>query len=246
ESYREFPGKSRLWRECKTSNPGRSRRSRNRTSIYPYVDLCKFGRTVVDMSLLSKKLKELSEYDDIANISEIARRFFATNVFDGTLTILGTLVGSFLAGVKNPHIVIITGLSVAIAMAVSGVWGALLTERAERAREIDELERTTLYKLRLSKIGQAMSAAVVVVAIVNGASPFVVAVVAISPFFLLPNYMAIQFSYYASILVSFLMIFFIGIFLGRISRINIYYSGAKMTLAAIVIIVLSMLLKVAG
>jgi predicted membrane protein (TIGR00267 family) len=198
------------------------------------------------MSRLSKKLKELSEYDDIVDISEIARRYFAMNAFDGTLTILGVLIGSFLAGVKDPHIVIITGLSAGIAMAVSGVWGASLTERAERVREIDELERTTLHKLRLSKIGRAMNVAVVVVAIVNGVSPFMAALVAISPFFLLPNFMAIQFSYYTSISVTFLIIFSIGIFLGRISRTNIYYYGAKMTLAAIVIIVLSVLLKVAG
>lgn len=197
------------------------------------------------MFRLSEKLKELSEYDDIAHISEIARRYFAMNAFDGTLTILGVVIGSFLAGVKDPHIVIITGLSAGIAMAVSGVWGASLAERAERVREIDELERTTLHKLRLSKIGRAMNAAVVVVAIVNGLSPFIAAVVAISPFFLLPNFMAIQFSYYASISVTFLIIFSIGIFLGRISRTNIYYSGAKMILAAIVIIVLSMLLKLA-
>jgi hypothetical protein len=71
-----------------------------------------------------RMLKTAKEYNDIADIGEIGRRYFAMNAFDGILTIMGVLMGNMGAKVTSPHIVLTTGLSTCVAMGISGLWGS--------------------------------------------------------------------------------------------------------------------------
>ena len=84
------------------------------------------------------------QYDEIADVSAIARRYFAMNAFDGVVTIIGVLAGAMVAGVTQPDVVVVTGLTTAMAMGISGFTGAFLTEAAERERTLQRLERPTL------------------------------------------------------------------------------------------------------
>src|SRR3989339_1562125 len=99
--------------------------------------------------------KKLKEYNKIANIAEIGRRYFAMNSFDGILTILGVLIGSYMAKVQDPHIIISTGFGVSIAMGISGMWGTYLTEEAERSKKMKDLARQTLRDMGKTKIAKA-------------------------------------------------------------------------------------------
>jgi len=198
------------------------------------------------MGFLACKLNELKEYSDIANIGEIARRYFAMNAFDGVLTIIGVLMGNYTARVRNAKIVIVTGFSTCIAMGISGLWGAYLTESAERKRDLNDLENHTLTDLSQTKIGRASRAAVVIVALVDGLAPFLAALIVLSPFLfsaLLPD---ILFSYYVSLGLALVVLFALGAFLGRISKESLIISGLKMVGAGLVSILLSYLLKVEG
>ncbi|MDH4138095.1 MAG: hypothetical protein OEW09_15460, partial [Anaerolineae bacterium] len=76
------------------------------------------------MGFLKRGLRQFKEYDDIAEIGDIARRYFVMNAFDGTLTIIGVLTGSYVAHVESASVVISTGLATSIAMGISGLWGA--------------------------------------------------------------------------------------------------------------------------
>ncbi len=58
---------------------------------------------------ISKFSKKVREYDEIAHIGEIGRRVFAKNSFDGILTIMGVILGSYFGNVNNARIVITTG-----------------------------------------------------------------------------------------------------------------------------------------
>jgi len=185
------------------------------------------------------KLHELREYDDIASIAEIARRYFAMNAFDGVLTIIGVLMGSYAAHVRDATIVIVTGFSTCIAMGVSGLWGAYLTESAERKRDLNDLENHTLTDLSDTKIGHASRVAVIVVAVVNSLSPFLAALVVLLPFFfsaLLPD---IVLSYYVSLGIALAVLFALGVFLGSVSKESLVISGLKMIGAGLVSILLS-------
>ena len=190
-------------------------------------------------SFFKKKLKELGEYNKIAGIDRIARRYFAMNSFDGVLTILGILLGSFFAGINDPRIVIAACLGASIAMGISGIWGAYLTEHAERQKELHELERATLTKLGKTAIGRAGRIATLIVAFIDGLSPFLAAMFVISPFLL---GVSIDRAYIASIAMSFASLFVLGAFLGRISKENIFISGLKMLFAGVFVVILSLVL----
>lgn len=190
-------------------------------------------------------LTYLREYDKLANISEIARRYFAMNAFDGVLTIIGVLMGNLVAGVSDPRIVISTGLTTSVAMGISGLWGAYLTESAERQRDIAELNRYTLSDLTNTRIGKASRAAVIIVAVVDGLSPFLAALIVLVPFFfagLVGD--DIIWAYYTSLGVALLTLFSLGVFLGNISKNNILIYGFKTVLAGLASIAISFLLGV--
>lgn len=194
------------------------------------------------MGLLYRALQQLREYDDIAEISEIARRYFAMNAFDGVLTIIGVVMGNYTAGVRSPAIVISTGLSTCMAMGISGLWGAYLTESAERKRSLDILENHTLSDLSGTKIGRASRAAVIIVALVDGLAPFAAALLVLSPFFFSTLLGEITISYYLSLGVALATLFAVGAFLGRVSKDSLILSGLKMIGAGLVAILLSHLL----
>ena len=197
-----------------------------------------------------KRLQRISEkfkhYNQLSNIGEIARRYFAMNAFDGVLTIIGVLMGNYTAGVENPHIVVTTGLTTCIAMGISGLWGAYLTEAAERQRELSELEGVTLTSLRETRLGEASRAAVVIVAIVDGLSPFLAALIVLLPFFFAHFFPAIRWVYLTALGLSLLALFALGVFLGRVSRQNVILYGIRTVIAGGISIVISLLLGESG
>ncbi len=194
------------------------------------------------MSFLKRRLQQFKDYDDIADISEIARRYFVMNAFDGILTIIGVLTGSYVARVESASVVISTGLATSTAMGVSGLWGAYFTEAAERKRDLDELENHTLTDLSETRIGRASRVAGVIVAVVDGLAPFISALVALLPFFFSTSLGDIYLSYYLSLGIALLSLFGLGAFLGMISRENIALWGLKMIGAGLLSIVLGYLL----
>ena len=198
------------------------------------------------MRSLLEAVSYLREYDKLANISEIARRYFAMNSFDGVLTIIGVLMGNLVAGVNDARIVLSTGLATSVAMGVSGLWGAYLTESAERKRDLDELSKVTLTDMTNTRIGRASRAAIFIVAIVDGLSPFMAALIVLLPFFVAGNFDDLTWAYYTSLGLALLSLFSLGLFLGRISHGKLIQYGFKTVLAGIVSIVISFFLGVSG
>ncbi len=194
------------------------------------------------MNHLRRFSEKFKRYNQLSNIGEIARRYFAMNAFDGVLTIIGVLMGNFTAGVEDPHIVVTTGLTTCIAMGISGLWGAYLTEAAERQRELSELEGITLTSLRETRLGEASRAAVVIVAIVDGLSPFLAAMIVLLPFFFSQLFTAIRWVYLTALGLSLLALFGLGVFLGRVSRQNVILYGIRTVIAGGISIVISLLL----
>jgi len=194
-------------------------------------------------NLIRRLLNLASQYNDISNVGEIARRYFVMNAFDGILTIIGVLMGNLAAGVTNPNVVITTGLSTSIAMGISGLWGSYLTESAERKHDMEELSRSTLTDLNNSRIGRASRYAAFIVSIVDGISPFLAALLVLIPFFINGIFPNIQTVYYTTLGVALATLFALGIFLGNISKENLLISGIKTALAGIASIIIGSLLN---
>jgi len=193
------------------------------------------------MNFLQEFIKKIKEYREISKVDKIARRYFAMNGFDGSLTILGLLIGYYLSDFDNPLIIFVTGISTCIAMGISGLWGAYLAERSERISDLRELEKATISSLNNTKIGSAHRFATVVVAVIDGIAPFITAFFSLIPF-LFNKYLNISICYYISFTLTFLALFLLGVFLGRISKENLFISGLKMVVAGITSVLISILL----
>lgn len=192
------------------------------------------------------KLEEFAEYRRLASIDEIGRRVLANNAFDGILTIIGVLMGSFVAGVKNPNIVLSTGLATCVAMGISGAWGAYMAESAERKHDLQELEQAMLRDLSGSKQARAAHFAIIVVTLIDGLSPLVAGMTVLVPFLFSGIWPNILYAYIASIMVSLVGLFGLGVFLATVARENILRVGMRMIIAGIVCIGLTFLLNING
>ncbi len=195
------------------------------------------------MTHLRRELQRFKDHVEVAEIGDIARRYFAMNSFDGILTMLGVLAGNYLAEVREPRVVITTGLTTSISMAISGLWGAYMTESAERQRSLDELEEHTLTDLTGSRIGRASRLAVVVVAAVDGLAPLLASLIVLSPFFVSSLWRDELYSYYLALGIAMLGLFGLGAFLGKISKRNLAFAGLKMVVAGVASLVLSYFLE---
>jgi predicted membrane protein (TIGR00267 family) len=195
------------------------------------------------MSPWRKQIETWREYNEISEAWLIARRAFVNNSFDGILTMIGVVMGNLVVGVTEAKVVLMTGLSTAFSIGVSGGWGAYLAETAERQHALEELEQVTLSDLQDTKIGKASRMAVKIVAAVDGLSPFLAALLVVTPFFFASLLPSIQHAYYTSIIIALLALFGLGIFLGTVSRRNLLASGIKTTIAGLMCMAISFSLE---
>ena len=155
---------------------------------------------------------------------------FVTNGFDGALTMLGLLLG-FYTGEEVPMSVVISAcLGAAIALSISGFTSAYLSESEERKKELKELEESLVSPLAESNYGKASQVTPWVIAAVNGLSPLLISLFIIIPLWLEDWGYILPFdidSFDAAIGFSFLVILFLGIFLGRISGTFWLWSGLR-------------------
>ncbi len=193
-------------------------------------------------SSFSEYLEEIKTYNQIVGISEIARRYFAMNAFDGILTTIGVLAGNYLAGVRDLSIPIRIGIATSIAMGISGLWGAYLTETAERQRELSDLQKISLIDQTNTSIGRASRFAVIVVSIVDGLAPALSAMIVMIPLFLGSMIQNPTLSYALSGGLALLSLFALGLFLGKVSNKNLIGFGFKTLMAGLVAIAINFML----
>ena len=193
-------------------------------------------------SSFSEYLEEIKTYNQIVGISEIARRYFAMNAFDGILTTIGVLAGNYLAGVRDLSIPIRIGIATSIAMGISGLWGAYLTETAERQRELSDLQKISLIDQTNTSIGRASRFAVIVVSIVDGLAPALSAMIVMIPLFLGSMIQNPTLSYALAGGLALLSLFALGLFLGKVSNKNLIGFGLKTLMAGLVAIAINFML----
>lgn len=182
-------------------------------------------------------LAKIRNYIRISGVGSISRRYFVMNAFDGATTVLGIVVGAYVAEITNQLWIISSGLGAALAMGLSGFAGAYMTEEAERTISLKSLEKSMLSDLSNSVVGEASRFASIWTGIVDGVSPAASAVVCLLPFILsfygiFPMYLAIQ----LSIAIGLSLIFLLGALLGRISDRNVILHGVKTLFVGIILV----------
>jgi predicted membrane protein (TIGR00267 family) len=181
---------------------------------------------------------------------EIARRYLAMNAFDGALTMLGLLLGGLLTmDPDHPQLVftsiLLASVGTSVAMMISGFSGSYLAESAEREREVDEIGKAMLADMSDSMYAKATRTTSFVVAIVDGLSPAIAALIIISPLFFVPMGLLDPFtSFYIAIVICMMLLFALGLFLGRVSGKSMLGYGAKTLFAGIVTALLMLLISI--
>lgn len=171
----------------------------------------------------------------ITQSNNIARRYFVVNGFDGALTMLGLLIGFYISGQIVLPVVISVCLGAAVALGMSGVTSAYISEAAEKERELKKLEVAMIADLGDSAYGQAARLMPFLIAFINGLAPFIIALAIILPLALahwLPQ--LVPYPVETATLFAFLIIFLLGVFLGRVSGHFWLWTGLQTLIVAIV------------
>lgn len=191
-----------------------------------------------------KGIREIRDFLSMTEGENILRRYFVMNGFDGALTALGIILGSLIArNFANPEQLILSGIGASIAMGVSGFWIAYLTEKAERTRERKELEKSMVTDLNNTRISKANFWTSIVIGAVDGLSPFIFSLIAISPFFFVLSGLTMQVAYIISISVITVEVIILGLFLGAVSKENKIFYAIKIIPAALLVAGLTFLLE---
>ena len=158
----------------------------------------------------------------------IARRYFVTNGFDGVLTMLGLLMGFRVSGETSIEIMIGVCLAGAIALFMSGLTSAYISESAEKAYELRELEKSMAQPLDESVHAEAAKSMPWIVALVNGVSPFLFALIILLPLFLAQHELIPWLSPIdAALSIALVLSFLLGVFLGQLSGRFWLWSGVR-------------------
>ena len=188
------------------------------------------------MESLNQIINRIKLYIKVTHIGDIARRYFVKNGMDGSMTVLGIILGSWAAKVENPYVIVMAGFGACLAMGVSGLFGAYITEKAERKRIIKDLEESILSDLDGSLQQNASEFVPALAALVDGLSPSLTATVSLIPFIMsMIGLLSIWDSYVISMILTFATLFALGLFLGRVARERMWLYGLQMIAAGAVI-----------
>lgn len=183
-----------------------------------------------DEGIISGSLGRIDGFLELTRSKGILRRYLAMNAFDGAMTSLGIVIGSYIAAVEDPKAILDIIVLGAVAMAVSGFTGTYMVESAERKKRLNEIEESSPSEVpayrRAARFVSAFAA------VVDGSAPFLASLPCLLPFALADlGVIEIHVAFYAAIGGALATLFAVGAFLGRISESSIIYSGLKMVVA---------------
>jgi predicted membrane protein (TIGR00267 family) len=165
----------------------------------------------------------------------IARRYFVTNGFDGALTMLGLTMGFYSSDSVATAVIISACLGASIALSVSGLASAYVSESAEREKELKELEQAVVGDLENTAHGRAARWVPVLIAVVNGLSPLLMALLIMTPLWLSEAGIALPLTALeCAIVTAFLTLFMLGVLLGRVSGQFWLWSGLRTLIIALI------------
>jgi len=195
---------------------------------------------------LKNLFRKVKVYLHITKASGIARRYFIMNGFDGAMTIFGIVLGSWMASVTKPEVILLAGFGACLAMGVSGFFGAFMAVKAERERHLKDMEEAT--NNRVDPIHyEAARFVVVYVALIDGLSPALTATISLAPFISASmKVISISSAYFISVPLSLAVLFLLGKYLGKVAKENGWLYGMVMVvvgaLTALIIFLIQLFL----
>lgn len=178
-------------------------------------------------------LSELELLLRITGSHGILRRYFVVNGFDGALTMLGLCMGFWVAREDSLAVMLTACLGAAVALFMSGITSAFISEWEERKRALMKLQSAMVADLGESVHARAARAVPFVVALVNGLAPLSMSLVIVLPMILIRSGVALPWDpLESSITMAFVVTFLLGVVLGRIGGGSWLWSGLRTVLIA--------------
>jgi predicted membrane protein (TIGR00267 family) len=180
-------------------------------------------------------LQRISLLLHITRAHGIARRYFVVNGFDGALTMLGLNMGFYTSGTEEVGVILSACLGAAIALGASGISSAYISEAAEKQKELYELEQAMIADLSESHFGQATRWVPVLIATINGLAPLLISLIIVLPLVLVLTGVFLPVRPLMAVIgLAFVMIFFLGVFLGNVSKTFWLWAGLRSLAIAVV------------
>ena len=172
----------------------------------------------------------------------IARRYFVSNGFDGTLTSVGVVVGAVLSGIPEGWTVIKIGLGAAVGLGTSAVWSVWEIERAETAAEIERLERAMLTDLDDTRIERSRQRARAAHATASGLGPLIGVTVPLVPFAFEGSVLTMREAGFVGVGLGIAVLAGFGAYMASVAGQRWYVSAGRMALAGLVVAVINVFL----
>jgi predicted membrane protein (TIGR00267 family) len=182
---------------------------------------------------LKRSLKKIQYLFTLTKSGAIARRYFVIGAFDGALTILGVILGAYVAqGSTEPEyvkaLILSAGFAGAVALAVSSTVGAYEAERVEHLLTHRELEKAMLRPVEGTR-RDAINVSIIVSAISHGVAPMLAALVPLVPFYFMPVDEAVA----TGIAITIAFLFVLGAYLGSLIKEMLLYTGLRFVIAGL-------------
>jgi predicted membrane protein (TIGR00267 family) len=174
--------------------------------------------------------RRVREYDEITNVGPIIRRYFVIGAFDGSLTVLGIILGASAVGADEAHKALILSASIgaSVALAVSSAVGAYEAERVEKKLDMRTIERALLARLS-EEHREAFRFAALLSAFVHGIAPLIAALLPILPF----AFLDVRTATVAAIVITLVILFALGAYLGNLVRERLVVTGLRFVAAGL-------------
>ena len=182
-------------------------------------------------------VKQIKTMLEVSDSLSIMRRYFVVNGFDGALTTLGLIMGFYVSDRVELVVVITSCLAAALALGMSGISSAYISETAERRRNLAQLEEAMLASLKDSHHAKAAIWIPWLVALVNGIAPLIIALIIMLPLWAGQQGVVTWINpLILAIIVAFVIIFLLGVFLGRVGGTFWLWSGLQSLAVALLTI----------
>ncbi len=191
------------------------------------------------MSSSRRLLRSLLGREDVRSI---ARRYFISNGFDGTLTCVGIIVGAVLSGIPDGATVIKIGLGAAVGLGTSAVWSVWEIERAETRAEILRIEAAMLTDLDDTRVQREQLGARIIHATASGLGPIIGVLVPLTPFLFEGAALSMAQAGVVGVGLGIGVLAVFGAYMGSISGQRWYVSALRMGLAGLVVAVINLFL----
>ena len=185
------------------------------------------------MITFKERLKKLRFHFELTKSGAIARRYFVIGAFDGALTILGVILGAYVAEASvHPELakqlILGAGIAGGVALAVSSAVGAYEAERVEHLLSHRHLEKAMLCSVEGTR-KEAMNVSVIVSAFAHGIAPLLAAFVPLVPFY----FMGLDEAVATATVLTLAFLFVLGAYLGSLIKEMLVYTGLRFVIAGL-------------